>query len=277
MTEASRAPGTSAAGTDCPACGGEVVPVVFGYPGPEMMQQAEQGRVVLAGCAIPLRPEDEALACRACGRRLPGREAWGDGLLERAFGLAAEAHAGQCRKGTPVPYLSHPMAVASLVMGYGGTPVQAAAGLLHDVVEDSDLGSDDVRRACGGSVADVVTACTDADPAPGEPKAPWHERKPAYVARLGTVAESAILVVACDKLHNARSILSDHDLVGEGVWSRFSQPVRCTAWYYRAVGERLTARLRHPRLADEVAAVVGEVVERARAAAGDARCRLEGG
>ena len=56
--------------------------------------------------------------------------------LQRAFAYAAKMHAGQARKGTKVPYLSHLMAVASLVLEAGGDEEMAIAALLHDVVED---------------------------------------------------------------------------------------------------------------------------------------------
>src|SRR5260221_11435231 len=56
--------------------------------------------------------------------------------LQRAFRYAAEKHAGQTRKQTAVPYLSHLMAVASLVLEAGGDEDMAIAALLHDVVED---------------------------------------------------------------------------------------------------------------------------------------------
>ena len=56
--------------------------------------------------------------------------------LQRAFRYAAEKHDGQTRKQTAVPYLSHLMAVASLVLEAGGDEDMAIAALLHDVVED---------------------------------------------------------------------------------------------------------------------------------------------
>ena len=54
----------------------------------------------------------------------------------KAVALAVEAHAGQVRKHTDIPYASHVLAVASLVLEQGGDEDQAIAGLLHDVLED---------------------------------------------------------------------------------------------------------------------------------------------
>lgn len=159
--------------------------------------------------------------------------------VHAAFDYAAECHAGQFRKGTQIPYLSHLMAVASLVMeaaadGEGELPDDiedlVIAGLLHDAVEDCGgvpvLA--DIRRRFGDRVADIVEHCTDAMPAPGEAKAPWAERKQAYLALLEHKDDyRALLVTAADKLHNTRAILTDlrtYEREGrpaESFWRRF--------------------------------------------------------
>ncbi|NGX16029.1 HD domain-containing protein [Wenzhouxiangella sp. XN24] len=141
--------------------------------------------------------------------------------IQAAFAYAADAHAGHCRKGTQIPYLSHLMGVASLVMeaaadGDGEIPEDfedlVIAGLLHDVVEDcgGPPRLRDVRARFGDRVGDIVEHCTDAMPEPGEQKAPWAERKQAYLATLEHKDDyRALLVTAADKLHNTRAILTD--------------------------------------------------------------------
>ena len=141
--------------------------------------------------------------------------------IESAFSYAAIAHAAQRRKGTQIPYLSHLMGVASLVMeasadGDGAIPEDfedlVIAGLLHDVVEDcgGPPRLRDVRARFGDRVGDIVEHCTDAMPEPGEQKAPWAERKQAYLATLEHKDDyRALLVTAADKLHNTRAILTD--------------------------------------------------------------------
>jgi (p)ppGpp synthase/HD superfamily hydrolase len=60
-------------------------------------------------------------------------------LIERiaqALSLAVEAHAGQMRKGTTIPYISYPMAVASIALEYGADEDQVIAALLHCAIED---------------------------------------------------------------------------------------------------------------------------------------------
>src|SRR6202795_1737878 len=103
--------------------------------------------------------------------------------LQRAFRYAAEKHAGQTRKQTAVPYLSHLMAVASLVLEAGGDEEMAIAALLHDVVEDCGgmPRLREVRKLFGRRVAHIVDGCTDAYT---EPKPEWWPRKKDYLREL---------------------------------------------------------------------------------------------
>jgi len=79
----------------------------------------------------------------------------------RAIDYARIAHAAQVRKGTRIPYLTHLLGVATLVIEHGGTEDQAIAGLLHDVIEDCGEAHEAVIRAqFGGTVARIVRACT---------------------------------------------------------------------------------------------------------------------
>ena len=151
--------------------------------------------------------------------------------FENAFQYAAIAHAGQVRKGTPIPYLSHLMAVASLVLEHGGDEDEAIAALLHDTVEDAggQTRLADVRSRFGDRVAAIVEGCTDTDVTP---KPPWRQRKEAYIAHLRHASASTLLVSCCDKLHNARSIVSDLHVHGAATWNKFNGGRDGTLWYY---------------------------------------------
>src|ERR1700722_11320126 len=83
--------------------------------------------------------------------------------LQGAFVYAAKMHAGQARKATTVPYLSHLMAVTSLVLEAGGDEEMAIAALLHDVVEDCGgmPRLREIRKQFGARVARIVEGCTD--------------------------------------------------------------------------------------------------------------------
>ena len=73
--------------------------------------------------------------------------------MERAFALANHWHAGGVRKGTEIPYISHLMAVSAMVLEHGGTPEQASAALLHDVIEDTDCTIEEIIELVGDEVA----------------------------------------------------------------------------------------------------------------------------
>jgi len=156
--------------------------------------------------------------------------------LQRAFRYAAEKHAGQTRKQSAVPYLSHLMAVTSLVLEGGGDEDMAIAALLHDVVEDCGgmPRLREVRRTFGARVAKIVEGCTDSF---SDPKLPWIIRKQEYLQRLKHEDEETRLVSASDKLHNVRTVIADYRQNRESIWKRFSGGRDGTLWYYRALSD----------------------------------------
>jgi (p)ppGpp synthase/HD superfamily hydrolase len=159
-----------------------------------------------------------------------------------SLALAHEAHRHQKRKGTDIPYIAHPMAVAALVLEYGGSEDQAVAALLHDVIEDAgEAYAVRIGDAFGADVLAMVRACTDGT---AESKAmartreakyaDWRSRKLAYLQHLRALPADtpALLVSACDKLHNAHAVLDDFRLLGNVVFERFTARKNGTLWYY---------------------------------------------
>ncbi len=177
--------------------------------------------------------------------------------LQRAFRYAAEKHAGQTRKKTAVPYLSHLMAVASLVLEAGGDEDMAIAALLHDVVEDCGgmPRLREVRKQFGPRVAKIVEGCTDSF---GDPKPEWMERKKNYLREVKDADAETRLVSAADKLHNVRTILADYRRDGESIWRRFSGKKEGTLWYYRALSDEYQRRNPN-RITPELEIAVGEL------------------
>ncbi|HEX6449579.1 MAG TPA: HD domain-containing protein [Trebonia sp.] len=183
--------------------------------------------------------------------------------FQRAFAMASEIHARQLRKGTRVPYVAHLMSVAALVLENGGDEDTAISGLLHDAVEDSEDGAATearIRAEFGDHVAETVLGCSDAVGVPGEAKPPWRERKEAYVRHLAAERNADVLLVsACDKLHNARSIVADLRAIGPAVWDRFNVPdPGAQLWYYGSLADLYRGRV-PAELAGEVTRVVGEM------------------
>ncbi len=174
--------------------------------------------------------------------------------FEEALVYATRLHSTQRRKGTPVPYVSHVLAVAAIAIENGATEDEAIAALLHDAVEDQGGAKTlaEIERRFGPTVGAVVSGCSDTD---AVPKPPWRQRKDAYLAHLASASASVRLVSASDKLHNARAILTDLRSQGEALWSRFSGGREGTLWYYRSLVEAFKAHGPSP-LVSELETVV---------------------
>jgi (p)ppGpp synthase/HD superfamily hydrolase len=179
--------------------------------------------------------------------------------FDRAFALARELHSDQQRKATAIPYISHLMAVAALVLEDGGDEDEAIAALLHDAVEDQGGPAtlERIRGEFGDRVAMIVAACSDTDVVP---KPPWRERKEAYIAHLRDpgLPAGTLRVSLADKLHNARSILFDlrarHD-----VFARFNAGPDEQCWYYDALATAFSELCESP-MAAELRRVVDELL-----------------
>jgi GTP pyrophosphokinase len=176
---------------------------------------------------------------------------------EAGLVYAAQLHATQCRKGGDIPYLSHLLAVSSIVIEHGGNEDEAIAALLHDGPEDQGglATLNEIRERFGDQVADIVEDCSDTF----EKKKPdWADRKKAYIAHVVVAGPSTQLVSMADKLHNARSILMDYRTKGEDLWTRFNGGREGTLWYYRALVTAFSKAGRSP-LFDELDHTVSEL------------------
>jgi len=178
---------------------------------------------------------------------MPGPVGYSD-RINHAFAFAAKHHDKQVRKGTALPYLTHPANVAIILSRYGCDEPTVLAGILHDVVEDSvrdgytreDL-QERIGSKFGGDVLETVLAITERKVDDDGVDLAWEERKDDYLERLGQASVSARWVCAADKIHNGSSILSDlkRTAFPEAVWGRFARGPEVTAAWYRRVFDRL--------------------------------------
>ena len=178
-----------------------------------------------------------------------------------ALTFATIAHLGQVRKGTSVPYITHPVAVSALVGRHGGDEALMIAALLHDVLEDCpDVQAGEIAQTFGTRILAIVEACTDGVAGPDGRKPSWRERKVAYLAHLAGAPDDVILVSACDKLHNASCIVED---LGGGidVFERFTAGREGTLWYYASLARVLRERLvDRPMLSGALTAQVAAMI-----------------
>jgi (p)ppGpp synthase/HD superfamily hydrolase len=166
-------------------------------------------------------------------------------MLYDAIELSARAHHNQVRKGTEIPYIVHPLAVATLLIRTGSPEPLVIAALLHDVVEDTPLNIQEIRSRFGLKVADLVTALSEPDK-----KAPWEDRKAHTIDYLENHADDDVLMVSlADKLDNIRAIREGLETDGEMFWARFNRPREKQKWYYQRLDEVFAKRVgREPAL-----------------------------
>lgn len=176
--------------------------------------------------------------------------------LERALRWAAVCHHGQVRKGSGVPYVEHVLGVAMILDRLGFEEDVVIAGLLHDVVEDTEATGDDICARFGRAVADLVAHCSECKLDEKGQKRPWIDRKRDHLAALTDAPVTARAVLLADKLHNLVSIACDlRD--GVAVWDLFNAPRADVLWYYRTAIDRFGAG--DPRL-DALAGQCREVL-----------------
>ena len=159
------------------------------------------------------------------------------------------------------------MSVSALVMEHGGIEDQVIAGLLHDVIEDADEAEripeirSEITRRFGPKVLELVEGCTDGEPDANGNKPAWKMRKKAYLAHLEVSSDDLLLVSCCDKLHNAKAILTDLMTHGNAMFDRFTAKQSDTLWHYNSLSELFTRklRLRAAIAARELAFIVSEI------------------
>ena len=169
-------------------------------------------------------------------------------VINHAFAFAAKHHDRQVRKGTKLPYLTHPANVAVILTRYSRDNDTVVAGILHDVIEDCvrdgytrDMLEQRIGDKFGAKVLETVLAVTYRRLDDDGIELSSEERKSDYLERLSEAGENARWVCAADKVHNAASIVSDlrRTVDPETVWNRFNVGKAATAAWYRQVFDRL--------------------------------------
>ncbi|MDG6244759.1 MAG: HD domain-containing protein [Methanolobus sp.] len=156
------------------------------------------------------------------------------------FAFAVDCHKNGKRK-SGIPYISHPMDVASILLKED-VPIELVfAGLLHDVVEDTDIHIETILEKYGQQVADYVYAVTEPEilrkPLHGDKKQTWKERKEHTIKEMPGAKREIKLLSCADKLANIRDLISDVRMQGEGFWDNFNAPKEEQEWYYRSMLE----------------------------------------
>jgi (p)ppGpp synthase/HD superfamily hydrolase len=168
--------------------------------------------------------------------------------INHAFAFAAKHHDRQVRKGTRLPYLTHPANVAIILTRYGRDEDTVVAGILHDVIEDClrdgwtrEMLDDRIASKFGEGVLSTVLAVTRRRTDDDGIEMSREEVRADFLARLADAGEQSRWVCAADKVHNAGTILADlrRTIDAHTVWSRSSGGREGTMQWYRSVRDRL--------------------------------------
>lgn len=168
-----------------------------------------------------------------------------ESCYEEYLKFAIEAHSGAKRKGSNIPYITHPMEVSLIVMQMTDESEVIGASLLHDVVEDTEYTLNDIKERFGDRVAELVSYESE-NKRPGLPaENTWKIRKEEFLQHLTEAPIEVKMISLADKLSNMRAMLKDYEAMGENLWNKFNMkdPVE-QEWYYRTVAE-VTSELKN--------------------------------
>jgi (p)ppGpp synthase/HD superfamily hydrolase len=141
----------------------------------------------------------------------------GSSLARSALRFATHCHAGQRRKSDGAAFIEHPLEVARLLRDAGCSEVLVAAGLLHDVMRETQVSSDELTARFGTAVADLVRAVTDDSCVHS-----YRQRKQVLREQVRSAGDDAALLLAADEICELREL---PDQIRRD-WARFDTAVR---------------------------------------------------
>lgn len=164
-------------------------------------------------------------------------------LITRAIHFAQERHAGQVRKGTTRPYITHPIETMKILSDMNADTNLLIAGILHDTLEDTDTTDTEIMENFGADVCSLVTAHSE------DKTKSWDERKTHSIQATRNGSTRLKMLVLADKVANMRDMKYDYTQVGDKLWDRFNAPKEKQAWYYCRCQEALNEMQDYPETA----------------------------
>lgn len=185
------------------------------------------------------------------------------GKINLALKVASKAHCNQTRKGTDIPYISHPVAAAMIVSEYTTDENTVVACILHDILEDVEpavYSEADMRNDFGDDIVEIVKGVSE-DKTAGEPEKPWIERKRGYLAHLDSIEnEKPLIVSTADKIHSLTDILEEYDRVGDSIWQKFNASKDDELWFY----DEFLKIIEKKRIPEQMKTDLSSIVDRLR-------------
>lgn len=175
----------------------------------------------------------------------------------RAIDFAKDKHGTQCRKGTTSPYIEHLVKVSILLESCRCDVPTVIAGILHDVLEDTEATPEEITALFGNEVLQLIQAASEEDKS-----LPWKTRKTKYIESLRTAAPEYLVVPCADKLDNIRFLHTQLADKGRGYLGNFNAPEPELKWFYMTTADVLRDRLE----ATEARGMAEELFELTKAA-----------
>jgi guanosine-3',5'-bis(diphosphate) 3'-pyrophosphohydrolase len=164
-------------------------------------------------------------------------------LIQKATEIMIIAHGDQTRKTDGSPYNNHPQAVADILKENSFSDTVIAAGLCHDVLEDTDYSPEKLKEELGQEVFELVSALSENE------SLEWEERKEKYVEQIKNSSEGAKAISICDKIHNLSSLIDGHAKMGPEVWNKFNRGKEKKMWFENKMLEMFQVNWSHPLIA----------------------------
>ena len=148
--------------------------------------------------------------------------------INKAIEVASICHENQYRKNPErrIPYIAHPIAVGMMLTKYGYSEEVVVAGILHDILEDTEFTENQLKSEFGEAVASLVRETSEEDKS-----LPWEERKARYIKHLKTASEEAKAISCCDKIHNMESMINSTNAGGD-IWSSLKRGKDKQIWRF---------------------------------------------
>lgn len=183
--------------------------------------------------------------------------------FEKALEFATKAHEGTMRKGTNIPYITHPIEVAEILKTITDNENVWIAGLLHDTVEDSETTAEDISKLFGEEVARLVLSNTENKRKGMSKEETWKIRKEETLAKIEKMTKEEKMIILGDKLSNMRHLARDYREIGDKVWERFNQKDKnLHKWYYKGILDNIESDLGYTEGWKEYKTLLEEIFER---------------
>lgn len=170
-------------------------------------------------------------------------------IIDTATRIAIKAHWDQKRKSDGFPYIAHPFAVALMLQKHGFRDEVVAAGVLHDVIEDTTVTAKELEGLVGAEITTMVRALSE------DKSKPWEDRKREYIAQVAAASDEVKAISTADKISNLHDTLDNFRAEGPAFWEKFTRGLKDQRWYYSTFVAEVGAAWSHPLL-DELKVLV---------------------